>query len=92
MLDLYARDDRAPATLEAALERKNDLLFGNQTYLRLKDKIRIRSLERSTNGPAAREDETVLSELPRRTGRAGAGEELQLLPARARSPMADRVR
>lgn len=60
VLDLYARDDQPPASLEAALERKNDLLFGNQTYLRLKDKIRIRALERSAAGAAAFQDEITL--------------------------------
>ncbi|NEV77554.1 patatin-like phospholipase family protein [Rhodopseudomonas sp. BR0C11] len=60
VLDLYARDDQPPASLEAAFERKNDLLFGNQTYLRLKDKIRIRALERSAAGAAAFQDEITL--------------------------------
>lgn len=60
VLDLYARDDQPPASLEAALERKNDLLFGNQTYLRLKDKIRIRALKRSAAGAAAFPDEITL--------------------------------
>ncbi|HYC45717.1 MAG TPA: patatin-like phospholipase family protein [Burkholderiales bacterium] len=35
VLDLFARDGARPAGLEAALARKNDLIFGNQTYLRL---------------------------------------------------------
>jgi len=33
--DLFARDGRRPRGLEEALERKNALLFGNQTYSRL---------------------------------------------------------
>lgn len=32
VLDLFARDGSCPASLEAALERKNDLIFGNQTF------------------------------------------------------------
>lgn len=35
VVDLFARDGMRPRTLEAALERKNSLLFANQTYLRL---------------------------------------------------------
>jgi hypothetical protein len=35
VIDLYARDGTRPDTLEAAAERKNDLLFGNQTFIRL---------------------------------------------------------
>jgi NTE family protein len=32
--------------LEASAERKNDLLFGNQTYLRLKSQIALRRSRR----------------------------------------------
>jgi NTE family protein len=35
IVDLFAVDGERPRTLEAALERKNDLLFGNQTRRRL---------------------------------------------------------
>lgn len=56
VIDLYARDDELPTSLEAALERKNDLLFGNQTYLRLKDKLTIRRLRRELAGTVARDD------------------------------------
>jgi NTE family protein len=35
VLDLYARDGARPDGLQAALARKNDLIFGNQTWLRL---------------------------------------------------------
>ncbi len=31
VLDLFARDGSRPTSLEAALERRNDLIFGNQT-------------------------------------------------------------
>lgn len=69
VLDLYARDDALPTSLEAALERKNDLLFGNQTYLRLKDKIAIRQLQRELAGDAGEQDEISLLSY-----RAGADE------------------
>jgi NTE family protein len=36
IIDLFARDGPVPDGLEAAAERKNDLLFGNQTYQRLR--------------------------------------------------------
>jgi NTE family protein len=35
VVDLFARDGERPGGLEAALQRKNGLLFGNQTYARL---------------------------------------------------------
>src|SRR6185312_9546545 len=35
VVDLFARDGDRPRGLEASLERKNALLFGNQTYARL---------------------------------------------------------
>jgi NTE family protein len=35
VVDLFARDGPRPHTLEAMMERKNALLFGNQTWLRL---------------------------------------------------------
>ncbi|RJF74051.1 patatin-like phospholipase family protein [Rhodopseudomonas palustris] len=60
VLDLYARDDAPPTSLEAALERKNDLIFGNQTYLRLKDKIAIRRLQRELAGSSNADDEISL--------------------------------
>lgn len=44
VLDLFARDGRLPRSMESAAERKTDLIFGNQTYLRLRDKIEIRRL------------------------------------------------
>lgn len=36
IVDLFARDGRLPTSLIAAAERKNDLIFGNQTFMRLK--------------------------------------------------------
>jgi NTE family protein len=44
VIDLYARDGTRPQSLEAAVERKNDLLFGNQTYIRLKYLAELRKL------------------------------------------------
>jgi NTE family protein len=46
VIDLYARDAERPASLEAAAERKNDLLFGNQTFIRLKYAAELRRLRR----------------------------------------------
>jgi NTE family protein len=47
VVDLYARDGARPAGLEAALSRKNDLIFGNQTWQRLKAYQREQSLRDS---------------------------------------------
>jgi NTE family protein len=46
VVDLFARDGARPKTLEDALERKNDLLFGNQTFLRLRTFQRQHELHR----------------------------------------------
>lgn len=50
VLDLFSRDGERPKSMEAAAERKNDLMFGNQTFLRLKDKLEIRALKRELAG------------------------------------------
>jgi NTE family protein len=50
VVDLYARDGDRPESLEAALERKNDLLFGNQTFIRLRYCIELRKLRTKQNG------------------------------------------
>lgn len=50
VLDLFSRDGDRPRSMEAAAERKNDLMFGNQTFLRLKDKLEIRALRRELSG------------------------------------------
>jgi NTE family protein len=42
VVDLFARDGSRPTSLETALARKNDLLFGNQTVLRLEAFLRGR--------------------------------------------------
>jgi NTE family protein len=44
--DLYARDGARPSGLESALARKNDLLFGNQTFMRLQAHQRERELRK----------------------------------------------
>jgi NTE family protein len=56
VVDLYARDGERPASLEAAAERKSDLLFGNQTFIRLRYCAELRRLRkqlagRPSNGP-----------------------------------------
>jgi NTE family protein len=53
VLDLYARDGDRPTSLEGALERKNDLLFGNQTFLRLKCCAELRKARRELEGNGA---------------------------------------
>ena len=50
VIDLYARDGDRPDSFEAASERKNDLLFGNQTYIRLKYCLELSRLRRKQNG------------------------------------------
>ena len=62
VIDLYARDGPRPASLEASLERKNDLLFGNQTLLRLKYLLQARQLRGQLAGrpPEAWKDHVVL--------------------------------
>jgi NTE family protein len=44
VVDLFARDGARPANLESALQRKNDLLFGNQTFQRLEAYVREEKL------------------------------------------------
>jgi NTE family protein len=46
VIDLYARDGMRPYTLEAGAERKNDLLFGNQTFIRLRYCDELRKLRK----------------------------------------------
>jgi NTE family protein len=61
VVDLYARDGARPDSLEAAAERKNDLLFGNQTLLRLRYCAEIRNLRRRLeNNKTALADRIVL--------------------------------
>jgi NTE family protein len=44
VVDLFARDGGRPNSLEAAAERKNDLTFGNQTFIRLQYCAELRRL------------------------------------------------
>src|SRR3954462_13838862 len=61
VLDLYARDGPRPDSLEAAAERKNDLLFGNQTFIRLGYCAELRRLRRRLAGrPEGAGDSIVL--------------------------------
>jgi len=53
IVDLYARDGQRPRSLEAALERKNDLMFGNQTVLRLRYLLEARRLRAALAGRTA---------------------------------------
>jgi NTE family protein len=70
VIDLYARDGYRPSSLEGAAERKNDLLFGNQTYLRLSDKLALRRKQQNSSPePEAAQDEIYLLSY-----RAGASE------------------
>ena len=60
VVDLYARDGERPLSLEAAIERKNDLLFGNQTFIRLCYLAEARALRRKQTSGNASEDRIVL--------------------------------
>jgi NTE family protein len=46
VVDLFSRDGSRPKTLEAAGERKTDLMFGNQTFVRLRDHVELRRLRK----------------------------------------------
>jgi NTE family protein len=48
VIDLFARDGPLPGSLEAAAERKTDLMFGNQTFLRLQPHLALRALRRQS--------------------------------------------
>jgi|UPI0005BD93A3 NTE family protein len=62
VVDLYPRDGARPDSLEAALERKNDLLFGNQTLVRLQYCVQLRRLKADRQDPQhdRRRDRIVL--------------------------------
>jgi len=64
VIDLYARDGERPLSLEAAAERKNDLLFGNQTLLRLEYCAELRKLRRQSRARQGRDRIMVLSYRP----------------------------
>jgi NTE family protein len=60
VLDLYARDGPRPDSLEAAAERKNDLLFGNQTFIRLRYCTELRRLRRQLAGKPAHDGDRIV--------------------------------
>jgi NTE family protein len=60
VVDLYARDGERPRSLEAALERKNDLLFGNQTFIRLEYLAEARALRRKAAGERSGSGDRIL--------------------------------
>jgi NTE family protein len=64
VIDLYARDGPRPNSLEAAAERKNDLLFGNQTLIRLEYCAELRKSRRQLRSLAFRDRIVVLSYRP----------------------------
>src|SRR3954454_123535 len=74
VLDLYARDGERPNSLEAAAERKNDLLFGNQTFIRLGYCAELRRLRRQLAGKADNVGERIVL-LSYRPGMEEAGPE-----------------
>lgn len=72
VVDLFARDDGVPDGLEAAAERKSDLIFGNQTYQRLRHASEARWLRAELQG-LVHEDQIYL--LNYRPGQEEAGPE-----------------
>jgi NTE family protein len=66
VVDLYARDGWRPRTLEAALERKSDLIFGNQTALRLRCLLENRRLRAELRGKDSPDTVVLLSYRPGR--------------------------
>ena len=64
IIDLYARDGERPNSFEAAAERKNDLLFGNQTLVRLSYCVELRKLRRKHQASNARDKIVLLSYRP----------------------------
>jgi NTE family protein len=64
IVDLFARDGPVPDGLEAAAERKNDLLFGNQTYQRLRYAVEARRLRALLAGTAGQDSIYLVSYRP----------------------------
>jgi NTE family protein len=60
VVDLYARDGERPLSLEEAMERKNDLLFGNQTFIRLEYLAEVRALRRKVAGQSSGSRDRIL--------------------------------
>jgi NTE family protein len=83
IIDLYARDGSRPISLEGALERKNDLLFGNQTALRLKYCIELRKARGELEGiaPSRGRDRIVLLSYWPGTEEPGPEKSFELSPA-----------
>lgn len=75
VVDLYARDGPRPDSLESAAERKNDLLFGNQTFIRLKCSVEMRRLRKQLAGQAPRKSRDRFVLLSYRPGSEEAGPE-----------------
>jgi NTE family protein len=84
--DLFARDGERPLGLQAALARKNALMYGNQTWYRLEAyrRLWIRDLEDGHAAPSI----LYLSYLPLR-GEAGAEMPYDFSPASARDRWAE---
>jgi NTE family protein len=69
VIDLFARDGMRPRTLQAAMERKSDLIFGNQTWQRLDAFRRERQLRAQIAALAAK----LQTEAPGQSKRDVAG-------------------
>src|SRR4051794_31406349 len=70
-----ARDFKS---LEAASERKNDLLLGNQTFIRLKYCIELRKLRRTVERHQAKQSRDKTIVLSYRPGKEESGPEKPL--------------
>jgi NTE family protein len=60
VIDLYARDGERPLSLESAVERKSDLMFGNQTLVRLEHLAEMRALRKRLKQLSEGQDRIVL--------------------------------
>ena len=73
VVDLFARDGELPVSIEAASERKNDLIMGNQTFQRLKLAVANRRLRWRLERQEVPDDQVYL--LSYRPGAEEAGPE-----------------
>ncbi|MCK1653472.1 patatin-like phospholipase family protein [Bradyrhizobium sp. 149] len=64
IIDLYARDGQVPDGIEAAAERKSDLMFGNQTLHRLHHALEARRLRAELCGLTRSDTVHLLSYRP----------------------------
>ena len=64
VIDLYACDGERPNSLEAAAERKSDLMFGNQTLVRLNYCVELRKLNKKLHSHDFQDHIVVLSYRP----------------------------